>query len=336
MGRSHNDPTTFPRLADPLATVRVDVLRGVLEAVVGVHRDHGDRVDRDHARLKYLVAAWGIDGFRDEVARRVGRVLDRPEPVDFAASDDHLGWHPQGDGRWSLGVKVDNGRIVDTPAVHLRSGLREAVARTGAGVALTAREDELLTDVAECDRAVVDALLRAHDVVDLAAWSPVRRHSFSCPALPTCGLALTESERVFPEVLGAVEQVLSEVGLAGLDLHVRMTGCPNGCARPYTAEIGLVGRGKRSYDILLGGDAVGTHLNEVFAENVPREHLAAVVRPVLERYRDDRDADEAFGPFCRRIGVAELRRRSGTERWVRARGRSAAADPGGAPGGGED
>jgi sulfite reductase (ferredoxin) len=166
---------------------------------------------------------------------------------------------------------------------------------------------------------VVDELLARHGVEPIERSSPIQRNSFACPALPTCGLALTESERVFPAVLADLEAVLADVGLAGLDVHARMTGCPNGCARPYTAEIGFVGRAKQRYDVLLGGDALGTHLNAVFAENVPRDELAAVLRPVLAHHRDERRDGESFGAFCRRRGVAVLRERVGDERWVRAR-----------------
>ncbi len=324
MGRSHTDPTTFPRMATPLATVAPDELLEVSEAVVSVHRDHGNRADRDHARLKYLVEEWGIERFRREVEAVLGRRLRDPEPVSFAHASDHLGWHDQGDGRWYLGVKVENGRIVDRGHTRVRSALR-AVARTvPVGVRLTSREDVLLTDVAEADRAEVDQILRDHGVVPAQAWVPLLRNSFACPALPTCGLALTESERALPGVLDQLHADLVELGLDGLDAHVRMTGCPNGCARPYTAEIGLVGRGKRSYDIHLGGEPVGIRLNRVFAENVPRDSLVEVLRPVLTHYRDHRHDGEGLGDFCHRVGVDRLRADLGNESWVRTRRREAA------------
>jgi sulfite reductase (ferredoxin) len=164
----------------------------------------------------------------------------------------------------------------------------------------------------------VAALLDDHGVRAAERWEPLERHAFACPALPTCGLALAESERALPGVLAELAGELRALDLAGLDPHVRMTGCPNGCARPYTAEIGLVGRGKRRYDIHLGGETVGTRLNGLFAENVPRADLIAVLRPVLVDYRDRRAGEgERFGDWCHRMGVAELRRRLGDERWVR-------------------
>lgn len=320
MGKSHTNPDTFPRMATPLTTIAAEDLLEVLEAIVGLHRDHGDRNDRDHARLKYLVEDWGIDRFRKELDLSLGRQVPLPEPVHFEHAEDHLGWHRQDDGRWFLGVKVENGRIYDTDLVQVRRGLRAVVERFSPGVRFTSREDVLLTDLADEDRPDVAALLRAHGVIPAEQWVALKRNSFACPALPTCGLALTESERVLPAVLDELEASLAELGLEGLDVHVRMTGCPNGCARPYTAEIGLVGRGKSSYDVHLGGEAVGMRMNRVFAENVPRSELVDVLRPVLTLYRDEREADEGFGDFCQRRGVDELRASHGTEQWVRIRG----------------
>jgi sulfite reductase (ferredoxin) len=319
MGKSHTNPDTFPRLADPLTTVHPDELIEVLEAIVKVHRDDGDRHNREHARLKYLVEEWGVDRIRDQVSANLGRPLAPAEPFTLDHADDHLGWHEQFDGRWFLGIKVENGRIADREGERLRSALRTVVERFGAGVRFTSREDALLTDIDAEDRDAVDVVLREHGVVPVEQLVAIRRNSFACPALPTCGLALTESERVMPEVLDAVAGELAALGLGDLDVHVRMTGCPNGCARPYTAEIGLVGRGKKSYDIHLGGETVGVRLNRVFAENVPRDELAGVLRPVLAHYRAARGADERFGDFCHRLGVDRIRADFGTEQWVRAR-----------------
>ena len=333
MGKSHANPATFPRLADPLTTVVPAELIDVLEAIVELHRDHGDRADRDHARLKYLVEDWGIDRIRRHLGRRLGRTLPRPEPLTFAAADDHLGWHPQHDGRWFLGTKVDNGRVVDTDDVRLRSALREAIARFRPGVRLTTREDVLLTDLRDADRAALDELLQRHGVIPADEWAPIRRSSFACPALPTCGLAFAESERVMPELLADLDGALRAAGLADLDVHVRMTGCPNGCARPYTTEIGIVGRGKNRYDVLLGGETIGTRLNQTFCENVPLPDLVRVLVPVLDRFREERRHDERFGNYCHRAGVERLRAELGTEEWVRTP-RSAAprsASSGGTP-----
>jgi sulfite reductase (ferredoxin) len=321
-GKTHNKPETYPRLATPLTTVEPHELLAACAAVIKLHRDYGNRANRDHARLKYVVDDLGDERVREIVAGYVGvpRLRDA-EPVVLDHADDHLGWHSQSDGNWFLGVKVANGRIADVGAEEVRSGLRAVVERFGASVRFTAREDVLLCDIEERDRVAVDATLAEHGVRPLDAWAPVARNSFACPALPTCGLALAESERVLPTILDELHAVLHQLGLAELDLHVRMTGCPNGCARPYTTEVAFVGRGKHRYDSHLGGEQVGVRLNEVFCENVPDTSLIDVLRPVLERYATRRRAGQPFGEWCHDVGVPVLRAELGTEQWVR-RGRA--------------
>jgi sulfite reductase (ferredoxin) len=232
-------------------------------------------------------------------------------------ADDHLGWHEQSDGAWFLGVKVASGRIADVDDVRVRSGVRAVVERFGATVRFTPREDVLLCDIEATDRPRVDALLAEHGVQPARKWLPIALNSFACPALPTCGLALTESERALPALLEELHETLDELGLADVETHVRMTGCPNGCARPYSTEMAFVGRGKNRYDIHLGGERVGVRMNEIFCENAPRDQLVPVLRPVFERYAAERNDGEEFGNWCHRVGVATLRAELGTEEWVR-------------------
>ena len=318
-GKTHNKPETYPRLATPLTTVTPDELFDACEAVIRLHRDHGDRGNRDHARLKYVVDDLGDERISEIVAANLGvRRLRPAEPVVLDGADDHLGWHEQADGAWFLGVKVLNGRIADVGAEQVRSGLRAVVERFGASVRFTPREDVLLCDLEPGDRQAVDLLLSDHGVRSVAEWKPVARGSFACPALPTCGLALAESERVLPEVLERLHEALDERGLADEEVHVRMTGCPNGCARPYTTEVAFVGRGKGRYDVHLGGEQVGIRLNEIFCENVPLESLVEVLAPVFDRYASEREDDQRFGDWCCAVGVAALRRELGTEQWVRS------------------
>jgi sulfite reductase (ferredoxin) len=317
MGKTHAKPETYPRLATPLTTVPPDELVATCEAVVQLHRDHGDRSNREHARLKYVIDDLGDDRVRDLVAGYLGHPLRAPRDVVLDHADDHLGWHEQADGDWFLGVKVANGRIADVGGERLRSGIRSVVECLGTSVRFTAREDVLLCGIAERDRAEVDAILAAHRVRSLRDWAPVARNSFACPALPTCGLALTEAERALPDVLEEIGAVVAEYGMADLDLHVRMTGCPNGCARPYTTEVAFVGRGKNRYDVHLGGETVGVRLNDIFCENVPRDSIVSVLRPVLEQYASNRRVGQRFGDWCHEVGVAALRAEIGTEQWVR-------------------
>jgi sulfite reductase (ferredoxin) len=246
----------------------------------------------------------------------------------WESEDDHLGWHESGDGTWFLGVHVPSGRIKDTDGgARYRSALRAVVEQVGAAVRLTARQDVLLTGIAAADRARVEALLREAGVPLAEDVAPLERSALACPALPTCGLALGEAERVLPDVLTDLHTALDAAGVGDVAPHVRMTGCPNGCARPYTAELGIVGRGKTSYDIHVGGDPAGTRMNEVFAVNIPRDQLGPVLQPLLDHYRDARRPGEGLGDFAAREGVASLRERFGNESFVRpTRERKAASE----------
>jgi sulfite reductase (ferredoxin) len=304
LGQSHADEDTFPRLADVLAWVPADELGAVAEAVVGVHRDFGNRLDRRKARLKYVLAERGLDWFVAEIERRVGCPLHPPLPVaDWAASPDHLGWHEQGDGRLFLGVPVASGRVADVDGHDQRRALREVVARFGPGVRLTARQDVLFTDLEQADRPAIEAVLAEAGVARAEQLTPVRRLALACPALPTCGLALAEAERALPGIVDELEVALAGLGLGSEAIDVRMTGCPNGCARPYTAEIGIVGRTKRGYDVYIGGSPGGDRLARFLARNVTLDELVARLAPLLADWRERRRAGEPFGDFWARVGL---------------------------------
>ncbi len=308
LGATHGKPDTYPRLASPLAFVRPGEVCRVSEAVVAVHRDYGDRSNRRHARLKYVIDDHGLPWFRERVEERLGAPLGPVRDVDVTGIHDHLGWHDQGEGLWFHGVFVENGRIRDTPDVHLRTALREIVTRVRPeiGVRLTSQQNVLLTGVAERHRAMVERILADHGVADPARVLPVRRWAMACPALPTCGLALAESERVLPGILEVLERELERLGIADSELTVRMTGCPNGCARPYTADLAFVGRSADRYTVYVGGSMLGTRLGVVHRDLVRRADLVAAVVPLLERYRADRLPNERFGDFVHRTGLAGL------------------------------
>ncbi|HYT05693.1 MAG TPA: NADPH-dependent assimilatory sulfite reductase hemoprotein subunit [Gemmatimonadales bacterium] len=307
LGRTHGKQDTYPRLADTLAFAGTHDVIEVAEAVVKAQRDHGNRSDRRHARLKYLLDERGLEWFRAEVEQRLGRPLAAPAPVQVRDIDDHLGWHEQGDGRWFCGVFIENGRIRDSDGCRLRSGLRRVVETLHSGVRLTPQQNVLLTDIPERQRALLKRILADHGVAPLGTLSAVRRWSMACPALPTCGLALAEAERALPDVIAELERELERLGVADASLTVRMTGCPNGCARPYTADLAFVGRSLDKYAVFVGGSMLGTRLGTVYADLVPRSRLVAAVRPLLERYRDERVPGERFGDFCDRVGVGALR-----------------------------
>lgn len=302
-GVSHADDTTYPRMGSPLTTVEPAELEDVIEAVIVVQRDHGERGDRKHARLKYLIDRWGLDRFRATVQGQLGRALPVAVEPDWQKVDDHLGWHEQGDGNWFLGVRVESGRVVDRDDIQLRSALREVVERFRPGIRFTPGQDVLLTGISAPDRLQVEAILRKARVPMAADIVPVVRHALACPALPTCGLALTEAERVLPEVVNSLHEAMSALGLGDEALTFRMTGCPNGCARPYSAEVGLTGRGKQSYDVMLGGNALGTRLTSTYAKNVKRNDVIPMLQPLLARWASERRDGEGFGDWCHRAGV---------------------------------
>lgn len=310
LGLAHaREEDTYARLATPFFWVPENLLGATVEAIITTQRDFGDREDRHHARLKYTIDDRGLDWFRSEIEHRVGRSLDlAPELPHWHGSDEHLGWFPQADGRWCYGIHVDSGRVLDGPdgAGRQRSALRELVERYQPEVRLTARQDVLLCGLDEGDRSGVEAVLRAHDVALAEDLRPLRRLAMACPALPTCGQALAEAERTLPDMLSSIEAPLDAEGLGDLSLQVNVTGCPNGCARPYTAELGIVGRTKTGYDIYVGGSPGGDRLAERVAVDVPVTRLTEAVAPVLARYAAERRPGEGFGEFCHRIGAAEI------------------------------
>lgn len=315
MGQSAGVKASHPRLADPICFCGTDPqeLLETVTAIVTIHRDFGNRTNRKLARLKYVIDEWGVARFREELERRLGRELALPRPLAWKRAEDYLGWHRQeaaGDGtpQWFVGIRVVAGRIKDSAdGVRLRSGIRAVVQEFGCVVSLTAQQNLYLSGIAEADRLPVAGRLREYGIAEAKTLPPILRHAMACPALPTCGLAITESERILPEVVNELQGEFNAVGLADQVVHVRTTGCPNGCARPYTAEIGIVGASVAMYTIYLGGSAVGTRLGSVFAENVRRSELAARLRPVIETYGQNRRGPESFGDFCHRFGVAQLR-----------------------------
>ena len=307
LGMTHGKKVTYPRLADPLGFATPEDVVAVAEAVITLQRDYGDRSDRRHARLKYLLDDRGLDWFRGQVEQRLGRSLPPPAPLRISDVHDHLGWHDQGGGSSFYGLFIENGRIQDTEDVRLRTGVRRIVEVFRAGVHFTPQQNLLLTGIAERRRAALDAMLADHGVHPAGVISTVRRWSMACPALPTCGLALAEAERALPGVIDELEGELERLGFADLRLTVRMTGCPNGCARPYTADLAFVGRSADKYTIFVGGSVLGTRLATEYADLVPRHRLVARVRPLLERYRAERLPGEGLGDFCCRIGSDELR-----------------------------
>ena len=305
MGMSHGNAHTFPRVADVIGFFAPAHLEAVAKAVVGIHRDFGDRTNRKHARLKYVLAERGVDWCRAEVEQRAGIRLEPPRPFRFTRQGDLLGWHQQTNGNYFLGLFVENGRIKDADGYRLKTGLRKALEQFQPQVRLTPSQNLLLVDVPPDQREPIARVLEEHGVSVENPFTPTRLNSMACPALPTCGLSLAESERVMPDILTRIEQLLVEVGLKDQEIVVRMTGCPNGCARPYMAEIGFVGKSPGKYQIYLGGNQASTRLNRLFKESVKLEEITNELRPLLTRFAQERTPDERFGDWCDRAVLKE-------------------------------
>lgn len=306
MGMTHNKAETYPRLATPLCFATGDEVLAVVEAIVKVQRDYGDRQNRKHARMKYVVEERGIAWFHNEVEQRLGYSLQDPRPITWQHAEDHLGWHRQEDGCWFLGLFVENGRIKDDDSIRLRSGLRHAIEEFGPNIRLTPQQNILLTDLDETQRAPLTALLASYGIPVDPAEVGTRRFAMACPALPTCGLALAEAERALPSIIDQIEVELQASGMANEPLSIRMTGCPNGCARPFMGDIGFVGRTKDVYNIYVGGDMLNTRMNTLFAASVHVRDLAATLRPLLALWKEKRLPGENFGDFCYRVGLKNL------------------------------
>ena len=307
LGQSNGVRATHPRLADAVGFVAPDRVVSAAKAAVSIHRDFGDRENRKLARLKYVIEKYGVDEFRRELERRVGEPLGPPRPLVWHRAEDYLGWHPQGDGRWFYGVRVISGRIRDAEAQRIRSGLRAALERLRPEVRLTVQQNLLLCGLAEDERAELDRLLSVHGIAAPAELPQVLRHSMACPALPTCGQAVAESERVWPAAAARIQRAWDEAGLAGEPLCVRITGCPNGCTRPYTAEVGIVGQSTDLYSLYLGGSPMGTRLAQLFLHNLRLEQIAALLALLFEEYAACRVPGERFGDWAARRGAARLR-----------------------------
>jgi sulfite reductase (ferredoxin) len=300
---------TFPRLADPLAFVPYAEVLRVTTAIVEVQRDYGNREKRRFARMKYLVDEWGVDRFKAKVEQYLdGERLDDPRPVTVQGVDDHLGWQAQGDGKFYFGLYIENGRIKDESGFRMKTGLRKLLERFRPPVRLTPQQSILLCDLPRDSQEECHNLLGEHGISKLNEISNVRRHAIACPALPTCGLAITESERVLPRVIDRLETELVRLGLNTDEFTVRMTGCPNACARPYTADIGLVGKAMGKYTVLIGGNMRGDRLNFIYKDMVPLDKLVDELLPLLAYFKSQRQPSESLGDFCSRKGSDVLRR----------------------------
>ncbi len=301
MGATHGDPETHPAIAQAIGYCPADQAVAVAEAVVGVQRDFGNRAVRKRARLKYTIEDRGLDWFIAEVNRRLATPLQPARPFHFTGNGDATGWTSDTDGRHHLTLFVENGRIADRGDWRLKSALRTIAQTTAGDFVFTPNQNVILANLTDDEKPRVQEILASHGVVQ--GFSILRENAMACVALPTCGLALAESERYLPSLITRLERIFAENGLADQRVTVRMTGCPNGCARPYLAEIGFVGRNPGRYNLHLGGAADGTRLNRLYREDLDEADLLTVLGKLIADYAMKRGPAESFGDFVTRTGV---------------------------------
>ncbi|MDP6679194.1 MAG: NADPH-dependent assimilatory sulfite reductase hemoprotein subunit [Verrucomicrobiota bacterium] len=308
MGMSHGKEESYPRLADVLGFCTPEQVTDVAEKIVTTQRDFGDRADRRHARLKYTIEDLGLDWFRGEVESRLGYALGQAGPFEFDHNGDRYGWVDDENGNSHLTLFIQNGCVVDTDDFPMRTGLREIAKVHDGDFRLTANQNLIIANVSPAKRPGIEALLGQYKLADSHDQTGLRLNSMACVALPTCGLALAEAQRYLPDLLTELDGVLGELGLRDDAITVRMTGCPNGCARPYISEIAFVGRSPGKYNIYLGGGFTGDRLNKLYKNSAKQEEIIGILRPILERYASERNDGERFGDFVIRAGyVAETR-----------------------------
>jgi sulfite reductase (ferredoxin) len=307
LGRTHNKEETFARVADEICYVAKDDVYDLVKAIVATQRDFGDRTDRRHARLKYLINDKGVEWFREKVAEYFGKPLEAFKPLPEWKYLDFLGWNEQGDGKLFVGISVNNGRIKDEGSFQLKTALREIVQKYNLPVLATPHQNVLIYDISPEIKQEIQGILDRCGIQSETAIDPLVRYGMACPAMPTCGLAITESERVMPSILERIRALLTKVGLEDQDLVVRMTGCPNGCARPYMAELGFVGSSPESYQIWLGGSPDQTRLAKAIEEKLHVKDFEAFLEPIFVYFKQKRQLSESFGNFCDRVGLESIR-----------------------------
>ena len=303
MGSTHGNEATYPRIADVIAFCTPEQVVDVAEKVVLVQRDFGDRTDRKHSRFKYTVDDHGPDWILAKLNEYLGYELGPVRPFMFEDNGDRYGWTEDPNGNFHLTLFIAGGRVLDTADYPLRTGLREIAHIHDGDFRLTANQNLIIANISPANRTKIEKLLEHYGIKDSHLQSGLRLNSLACVALPTCGLALAEAERFLPDVLTELEETLEQHGLRHDAITIRMTGCPNGCARPFISEIGLVGKGPDKYNLYLGGGFMGQRLSKLHREDVPAAEIKHELGPIFERYAKERNEGERFGDFCIRAGI---------------------------------
>ena len=308
LGRTHNKEETFARMADAIGYVSKDDIYDAVKAIVATQRDYGDRVNRRHARMKYLLHDWGVEKFKETAEGYFGKKFAPYKPLPAFKYHDYLGWNEQGDGKLFLGISIENGRIKDEGTFRLKTALREIVKDYSLPMRLTANHNIIIYEIEPSQQLAIQQILDKYGVhISPEGIEPLVRYSMACPALPTCGLAITESERAIPGILDRIRSLLNKLGLQNEHFVVRMTGCPNGCARPYMAELGFVGSAPESYQVWLGGSPDQTRLAQAYVDRMPDRDLETFLEPIFVFFKQERKPEESFGDFCDRVGFEAIR-----------------------------
>ncbi|MEO1375422.1 MAG: sulfite reductase, ferredoxin dependent [Cyanobacteria bacterium J06635_10] len=308
LGRTHNKEETFARKADEICYVSKSDVFDLVKAIVATQRDYGDRTQRRHARLKYLIHDWGVEKFRSQVEEYFGKSVEPFKELPEFKYQDYLGWNEQGDGKLFLGISIDNGRVKDEGSFQLKTALRKIVEQFNLDIRLTANHNLIFCDIEPDKKPAIEEILQNHGInSDPKTIEPLVRYAMACPALPTCGLAIAESERAIPGILERIRTLLNQVGLQEEHFVVRMTGCPNGCARPYMAELGFVGSAPNAYQLWLGGSPNQTRLAQPYMQKLKADELEMQLEPMFVYFKESRETSESFGDFCNRVGFGAIR-----------------------------
>ncbi len=306
LGMTHGMTETYPRLASVIGYAPKERIVDVVEKIMLIQRDFGCRTNRKHARFKYTCDDYGLDFIRDQIAERCGEPIEEAREYLFTNNGDQFGWLKGTNGKWCLTLFVEGGRVKDSKGYPLMTALREVAENCGqADFRLTGNQNLMIGNVSAAKKKDVDAILSKHKVGEFAGLGGMRRNSIACVALPTCGLAMAEAERYLPLLISKLEDIAEEAGLRDDDIVIRMTGCPNGCGRPYLGEIGFVGKAPGKYNLYLGAGFAGERLNKLYRENIGEAQILEELKPILFAYAKEREEGERFGSFCIRKGYVK-------------------------------
>ncbi|MGG4102397.1 assimilatory sulfite reductase (NADPH) hemoprotein subunit [Paenibacillus lautus] len=305
MGMTHGDPLTYPQVAKVIGFCKPEQIVDLAEKTVMIQRDYGDRAVRKHARFKYTIDDRGIDWFVNELTSRLGWKLEEAKPFHFDHNGDRYGWVKGSNGKWHFTLFIQNGRVKDEADYLLMTGLREIAQIHNGDFRLTANQNLIIANISSHKKKKIEELIKRYGLMDGHHDSALRRNSMACVALPTCGLAMAESERYLPALLDKIDVILEENGLREEDIVIRMTGCPNGCARPMLAEIAFIGKAPGKYNMYLGGGFSGHRLNKLYKENIGEAEILDSLRPIMKQFAQEREQGEHFGDFVIRAGYVK-------------------------------